>query len=85
MQISRHQTAAKETLYHLLEKDKRMIQRRSWVRGGGSGLGGLASLVTTLIAGGEWFVILPILCCGLPLLLLLFFGRRRGGGPPDMR
>ncbi len=38
----------------------------------------------TLVAGSEWFVILPILCCGLPLLLL-FFGRRRGGRPPDMR
>ncbi len=37
----------------------------------------------TLVAGGEWFVILPILCCRLPLLLL-FFGRRRGGRPPDM-
>ena len=38
--------------------------------------------MTTLVAGGEWLVILPILCCGLPLLLLLF-GRRRGGGPKD--
>jgi hypothetical protein len=37
----------------------------------------------TLVAGSEWFVILPILCCGLPLLLLFFFGRRRGGGPKD--
>ncbi len=36
-----------------------------------------------LVAGGEWFVILPILCCGLPLLLLLFFGRRKDGGPKD--
>ena len=40
--------------------------------------------MTTLVAGGEWFVLLPfVLCCGLPLLLLLLFGRRRGGGPPD--
>ncbi len=38
----------------------------------------------TLVAGSEWFVILPILCCGLPLLLLFFFGRRRGGGPKDL-
>ncbi len=37
----------------------------------------------TLVAGSEWFVILPILCCGLPLLLLFFFGRRRGDGPKD--
>jgi len=34
-----------------------MIQRRSWVRGGGSGLGGLSSLVTTL------------LCLGFPALV----------------
>jgi hypothetical protein len=37
----------------------------------------------TLVAGSEWFVILPILCCGLPLLLLFFFGGRRGDGPKD--
>lgn len=30
-----------------------------------------------------WFVLLPILCCGLPLLLLLF-GRRKGDEPPDL-
>ena len=42
--------------------------------------------MTTLLAGGEWLVILPIaLCCGLPLLLLLLFGRRRGGGPKEWR
>ena len=41
--------------------------------------------MTTLVAGGEWFVILPILCCGLPLVLLLLFGRRRGGGPKEPR
>ena len=29
-----------------------------------------------------WFIILPILCCGLPFLLLLF-GRRRDDGPKD--
>ena len=41
--------------------------------------------MTTLLAGGEWLVILPIaLCCGLPLLLLLF-GRYKGGGPPNER
>jgi hypothetical protein len=41
--------------------------------------------MTTLLAGGEWLVILPIvLCCGLPLLPLLL-GRRRDGGPPDVR
>ncbi len=34
-----------------------MIQLRSWMRGGGSGLGGLASLVTTL------------LCLGFPALV----------------
>ncbi len=38
--------------------------------------------MTTFLSGGEWLIILPILCCGLPLLLLLF-GRRRGGGPKD--
>ena len=38
--------------------------------------------MTTLLAGGEWLVILPILCCGLPLLLLLF-GRHRDDGPKD--
>jgi hypothetical protein len=44
---------------------------------------GKEEFMPTLVAGGEWFVILPILCCGLPLLLLFFFGRRRGGGPKD--
>lgn len=32
-----------------------------------------------------WFIILPILCCGLPFLLLLLFGRRRDNGPKDSR
>ncbi len=41
--------------------------------------------MTTLLAGGEWLVILPILCCGLPLLLVFLFGRRKGGGPKDWR
>jgi hypothetical protein len=39
--------------------------------------------MTTLVAGDAWVVLLPILCCGLPLLLL-FFGRRKGG-PKDWR
>jgi hypothetical protein len=41
--------------------------------------------MTTLVAGDTWFVLLPILCCGLPLLLLLLFGRHKGGGPKDWR
>jgi hypothetical protein len=34
--------------------------------------------MTTLVAGGDWFVILPILCCGLPLLLSLLAGTAAG-------
>ena len=44
--------AAQKPLYYPLKKGTNMIQRRSWMRGGASGLAALAALFTTLCCLG---------------------------------
>src|SRR5713226_664511 len=44
--------AAQKALYYPLKKGTNMIQRRSWMRGGASGLAALAALFTTLCCLG---------------------------------
>jgi hypothetical protein len=31
-----------------------------------------------------WFILLPLLCCGLPLLVFLLFGRHKDVGKSDL-